>query len=53
VSARGTAHWTLSLPRRLAHGTYVIRSRAIDAAGNVERKRRLHGQARNFVTLRR
>jgi hypothetical protein len=30
----------------------VVRSRAIDAAGNVERKQRLGGRARNFVTVR-
>jgi hypothetical protein len=30
----------------------VIRCRAIDAAGNVERKHRLSGRARNFVVVR-
>jgi hypothetical protein len=51
VSARGTAKWTLRPARHLPRGTYVVRSRAIDAAGNIERKRRLNGRARNFVTL--
>lgn len=52
VSASGTSAWSLHLRRRLPPGTYVVRSRAIDAAGNVERKSRLHGRLRNFVTLR-
>jgi hypothetical protein len=30
----------------------VVRSRAIDLAGNVERKQRLTGRLRNFVTVR-
>jgi hypothetical protein len=52
VSARGTTHWSLRVARRLPPGTYVVRSRAIDAAGNVERKHRLHGRERNFVVVR-
>jgi hypothetical protein len=28
-----------------------VRSRAIDAAGNVEHKHRLRGRLRNFVTV--
>ncbi len=52
VAARGTRRWSLRLRRQLARGTYVVRSRAIDAAGNVERKRRLRGRARNFIALR-
>jgi hypothetical protein len=52
VSARGTTHWLLRVARRVPPGTYVVRSRAIDAAGNVERKQRLRGRARNFVTVR-
>jgi hypothetical protein len=51
VSARGTKHWTLRVARRVPPGTYVVRSRAIDAAGNVEHKHRLHGRARNFVVV--
>jgi hypothetical protein len=53
VNARGTKRWSLGVHHRLARGTYVVRSRAIDAAGNVERKRRLRGRARNFATLTR
>jgi hypothetical protein len=52
VSARGTVHWSLRVARRAPPGTYVIRCRAIDAAGNVERKHRLSGRARNFVVVR-
>jgi hypothetical protein len=51
ASARGTKHWTLRVARRVPPGTYVVRSRAIDAAGNVEHKHRLHGRARNFVVV--
>jgi hypothetical protein len=52
ISARGTSHWSFAAPRRLRAGVYVIRSRAIDAAGNVERKQRLKGRLRAFVTVR-
>ena len=52
VSARGTSHWSFNSSRRLPAGTYVVRSRAIDASGNVERKQRLRGSLRNFVTVR-
>jgi hypothetical protein len=51
VSARGTKKWSFS-SRRLPAGVYLVRSRAIDAAGNVERKQRLKGRLRNFVTVR-
>jgi hypothetical protein len=52
ITARGTSHWSFTSSRRLPAGTYVVRSRAIDAAGNVERKQRLKGSLRNFATLR-
>jgi hypothetical protein len=52
VSARGAKRWSYTTPRRLPAGVYVVRSRAIDAAGNVERKQRLKGRLRNFVTVR-
>jgi hypothetical protein len=52
VSARGTKHWALRVARPLPRGTYVVRSRAIDAAGNVEHKPRLRGRARQFVVVR-
>jgi hypothetical protein len=51
VTTRGTAKWSFT-SRRLPAGVYLIRSRAIDAAGNVEHKQRLKGRLRNFVTVR-
>jgi hypothetical protein len=38
LDAQGTDHWRLhtSLPKRLPRGRYRARSRAVDAAGNVE-----------------
>ncbi|HWI72768.1 MAG TPA: hypothetical protein VNT55_12505 [Baekduia sp.] len=36
VVATGTTRWQLSLPKRLPRGTYLIRTRAIDLAGNVQ-----------------
>jgi hypothetical protein len=43
LPVRGSSRWSFRLPRRLHRGTYVVRTRAIDFAGNVERthKRRL------------
>jgi hypothetical protein len=52
VAAAGTARWSLHVARPLPRGTYVVRSRAIDAVGNVERKTRLRGKRRNFVTVK-
>jgi hypothetical protein len=52
VSARGTKHWSLRVARPLPRGSYVVRSRAIDVAGNVEHKPRLRGRARQFVVVR-
>jgi hypothetical protein len=52
ITARGTKRWAFTPSRRLPAGVYVVRSRAIDSAGNVERKQRLAGRLRNFVTLR-
>jgi hypothetical protein len=37
--ARGTTHWSFRLSKRLPHGTYLIRTRAIDFAGNVQKPR--------------
>jgi hypothetical protein len=37
VSASGTRAWSLRLPKRMPHGSYQILTRAVDAAGNVER----------------
>jgi hypothetical protein len=39
LPARGTAHWSFRLPKRLPRGRYVVRTRAIDFAGNVQRPR--------------
>jgi hypothetical protein len=36
VVASGTTRWRLALPKHLPRGTYVIRTRAIDFAGNVQ-----------------
>ena len=36
VVATGTTRWQLALPKRLPKGTYLIRTRAIDLAGNVQ-----------------
>jgi hypothetical protein len=36
LMASGTGKWHLRLPRGLPHGTYVIQTRAIDFAGNVQ-----------------
>jgi hypothetical protein len=37
--ARGTTHWSFRLPKRLPRGTYLVRTRAIDFAGNVQKPR--------------
>jgi hypothetical protein len=36
LMATGTGNWRLRLPRGLPHGTYVVKTRAIDFAGNVQ-----------------
>ena len=40
LPVRGTTRWSFRLPKRLTKGTYVIRTRAVDFAGNVQRPRR-------------
>ncbi len=52
VTARGTTRWTRRLRRPLRRGRYVIRSRAIDAAGNIERQTRRTNQLRVSVRRR-
>jgi hypothetical protein len=37
LSAHGTATWSVRLPRRMAHGSYQVLTRAVDSVGNVER----------------
>ena len=50
LRARGTAIWRLSVPAaRLPRGFYRARSRAVDTAGNAERK---PARLRNYLTFR-
>ncbi len=35
LSAHGTSKWSFSLPKSLPQGTYLVRVRALDSAGNV------------------
>src|SRR3954452_3521335 len=35
----GTPSWSFRLPKKLARGTYIVRTRATDFAGNVQRVR--------------
>jgi hypothetical protein len=35
LTARGTSSWAFALPKRLPQGTYKIRARGLDSAGNV------------------
>jgi hypothetical protein len=42
LMASGTGQWRLRLPRGLPHGTYVVKTRAIDFAGNVQAPHTLH-----------
>jgi hypothetical protein len=37
LSAKGTGHWSLRLPKRMPAGRYQVLTRAVDSAGNVER----------------
>jgi len=39
LPVRGTAHWSFRLSKRLPRGTYLVRTRAIDFAGNVQKPR--------------
>ena len=48
VNAKGKTKWSFTAKRRLPKGTYQIWVRGIDAAGNVEHKKR----KRNFKRLR-
>jgi hypothetical protein len=36
LPVRGTTRWSFRLPKRLPKGRYVIRTRAVDFAGNVQ-----------------
>jgi hypothetical protein len=39
IVARGSAQWSFRLPKRLPPGMYVVRTRAVDFAGNIEQPR--------------
>lgn len=39
LHVKGTTRWSFRLPKRLHSGTYVIRTRAVDFAHNVQRPR--------------
>ena len=52
LRARGRTSWRFTMKRALPKGTYTARSRGVDVAGNVERKSRKRGRARNFVTFK-
>jgi hypothetical protein len=39
LPVRGTTHWSFRLPKRLPAGRYLVQTRAIDFAGNVQRPR--------------
>jgi hypothetical protein len=48
VRARGTTRWSLNKRVRLPRGSYLVWSRAIDSAGQIERK----AKARNLLARR-
>jgi len=39
VVAKGTSQWSFRLPKKLPGGRYVVRTRAVDFAGNVQHPR--------------
>jgi hypothetical protein len=39
LKVKGTTHWAFRFPKRLPKGSYVVRTRATDFAGNVEHLR--------------
>ena len=49
LPAKGGKHWKFKRKRlHLKKGRYAIHARAIDRAGNIDRKKRKHGKRRNF-----
>jgi hypothetical protein len=42
LMASGTGQWRLKLPKGMPHGSYVVKTRAIDYAGNVQAPHTLH-----------
>jgi len=37
LNVKGTSSWSFRLPKRLPNGRYVVRTRAVDFSGNVQR----------------
>ncbi len=37
LNVKGTSSWSFRLPKRLANGRYIVRTRAVDFSGNVQR----------------
>jgi hypothetical protein len=53
VTARGTARWSLRRAGAFPPGTWTARVRAVDRAGNAEKKaRKPRPRSRNFVTFK-
>jgi hypothetical protein len=46
LPARGTIRWAFALPKHIGHGAFVVRTRALDSAGNVGLQRSLHVRIR-------
>ncbi|HEV7752392.1 MAG TPA: hypothetical protein VGO71_12675 [Baekduia sp.] len=42
LMASGTGQWRLKLPKGMPHGSYVVKTRAIDYAANVQAPHTLH-----------
>lgn len=39
LRAKGKSHWTFRLGHKLPRGKYIVTTRAVDSAGNIERRR--------------
>lgn len=53
VRARGTKRWSFRIAGVFPAGTWTARIRAVDRAGNSEKKdRKPHPRSRNFVTFK-
>jgi hypothetical protein len=39
LAVKGTTRWSFRLPKRLRHGTYIVRTQAFDFGGNAQRPR--------------
>ena len=40
LTAKGTAHWSYKLPKKLSHGRYQVAIRAVDSSGNLATSKR-------------